>query len=528
MTKNILTNEDIKSIINLYQTELSSTHKLAEKFKVGHKKISQILKENNILINKKGGKIKLGDSYKLEKERVKLLLPSEGFKLVAKCKSTGIIIEDPNNLSGSLTNHIVKIFGDVKIPSNTYQRKKYELENDKKWYEEYFDIIEIVQEIKIKKEIKNKKEERNNLFLNPKNYVICNLCGEKMKIISNSHLNKKHNITPKEYKLLYPNQKIASDNLASNFSKNAIIGNSNMKPTWTSKGEIEIKDFIESLGLNVEKSRNRNLLNGKEIDLIIPELKIAIEYNGLYYHTEKMGKNSRYHLNKTLECNKMGYRLIHIFEDEWLTNKTLIKNKISHLCGKNNVKLIGGRKCEIRVITQKEKNEFLDKHHIQGKDKSLICIGAFYYEELMAVMTFNNKRNMTNKIESNLFELTRFATNTNYRIPGIGGKLLKYFIKHYSPSSIISFGDIRWVIDPNNNFYTKLGFKLIDILKPDYRYYNIKNSKNKRLHKFGFGKNNLKKRFPDLDFSKTEKELMSELGYDRIWDCGLFKYELKV
>jgi ribosomal protein S18 acetylase RimI-like enzyme len=301
-----------------------------------------------------------------------------------------------------------------------------------------------------------------------------------------------------------------------------------MKPTWTSKSEIEIKNFIESLGFEVEKNRNRQILNGKEIDIMIPEINLAIEYNGLYYHTEKMGKNSRYHLNKTTECNKIGYKLIHIFEDEWLNNKELIKNKLSHLCGKNTNQLIGARKCKISIISQKEKNEFLDTYHIQGKDKSKISFGAYYNDELVAVMTFDNKRNMSNKCDDNSYELTRFATNINYRIPGVGDKLLKYFIKEYSPSSIISFGDIRWVLDANNNFYTKLGFKLVNILRPDYRYYNSKIHKHKRLHKFGFGKNNLKKRYPHLDFSKTEKQLMTELGYDRIWDCGLFKFELKL
>ena len=73
-----------------------------------------------------------------------------------------------------------------------------------------------------------------------------------------------------------------------------------------------------------------------------------------------------------------------------------------------------------------------------------------------------------------------------------------------------------------------MGFNLVAITKPNYYYYNSKVSKYKRFHKFGFGKNNLKKRFPDLDYTKTEKELTSELGYDKIWDCGLFKYELKV
>lgn len=527
MGKTNLTKEDIINIINLYQSEMSSTHKLAEKFKVGHKKITNILKENNITINNKGAKIKMGNTSIITKEKIKLLKPSDGFKLVAKCKITGTIIDDPNNLSGSLTNHIIKTFNDVKIPNNTYQRKKYEIENGKKWYEEYFDIIEIIEEVKNKKEDKNKREDRMDFLSKPNNHVICKICGEKMKIISNTHLNKKHNITPKEYKLLYPNQKIISDNLASTFSKNAIIGNTNMKPTWTSKGEIEIKEFIESLGFKVEKNRNRQILNGKEIDLMIPEINLAIEYNDLYFHTEKMGKNSTYHLNKTSECNKIGYKLIHIFEDEWLNNKGLIKNKLTHLCGRNTNQLIGARKCKIIPITQKEKNEFLDTHHIQGRDKSLICIGAFYGNELMAVMTFDNKRNMSHKANDKSYELTRFTTNINYRVPGIADKLLKYFIKDYSPLSIISFGDVRWVLDANNNLYTKLGFKLIDILKPNYKYFNSKIERNKRLHKFGFGKNNLKKRYPDLDFSKTEKQLMSELGYDRIWDCGLFKYELK-
>ena len=82
------------------------------------------------------------------------------------------------------------------------------------------------------------------------------------------------------------------------------------------------------------------------------------------------------------------------------------------------------------------------------------------------------------------------------------------------------------VLDGDNNMYTKLGFKLTKTYAPDYKYYNPKVSRNKRLHKFGFGKSSLKKKYPELDFSKTERELMLELGYDRIWDCGLFKYEL--
>ena len=87
-----------------------------------------------------------------------------------------------------------------------------------------------------------------------------------------------------------------------------------------------------------------SIVNDPEIDLIIDNTDICIEYNGLYYHTEKMGKTSSYHLNKTIECNQIGYKLIHIFEDEWKTKQDLVKTKLKHLLKVNNGVKIGGSK----------------------------------------------------------------------------------------------------------------------------------------------------------------------------------------
>ena len=117
-----------------------------------------------------------------------------------------------------------------------------------------------------------------------------------MKVVTNTHLKTKHGINHDEYKLIFPNEKFMSETSFNIFSTNYKNGNINMKPTWTSKAEIEIKEFIESLGVEVEKSRNRMLLDGHEIDLILPEHKLGIEYNGLYWHTESKGKHSTYHL----------------------------------------------------------------------------------------------------------------------------------------------------------------------------------------------------------------------------------------
>lgn len=569
MGKTNLTDEDISKIIKMYNTEVKSTHKLGEYFKVGHKKISEILKSNGISINKKGGQEKMGNSKIIEKTKVNRYSSSSSDReLVAICKKTNKEFKDVNNLSGALTDHIKSIYENIEIPLTNYQRKKFELINGKKWFEEYFDIIELnKKESKLCKicgweteDVLNKSgcfevhlQKSHNVILDEylsqfpedvhyhknfikkketeielqeeKNFVTCSLCGKKMKVISNTHLKSIHNITSMEYKLLYPNEKLSSQTSSSIFSKNTTIANVNATPTWTSQAEIEIKDFIKNLGFEVDKSKNRKLLNGKEIDIIIPSLKLAIEYNGLYYHTEKMGKNSTYHLDKTIDCHNIGYDLIHIFEDEWILKKDLVKNKLKHLLKINDGIKIGARQTEIKKIEYKEKSIFLNSNHIQGNDGSAISYGAYYKNILVGVMTFNNQRNMTKSNEGE-FELTRFAIKQDYRVNGLASKFIKRFINDYSPSKIISFADRRWTPDGSNNLYTSTGFKLSTIIKPGYSYYNSKVDRYKRFHKFGFGKNSLKRKYPNLDFTKTEKELTTELGYDRIWDCGLFKYEL--
>jgi len=297
-----------------------------------------------------------------------------------------------------------------------------------------------------------------------------------------------------------------------------------MTKSWSSSAEIELMEIIKNFGFDVNKSKNRGLLEGKEIDIVIEDLKLCIEYNGLYYHTEKMGKGRNYHLDKTKACNNIGYKLIHIFEDEWVNKKDIVIDKIKHLLLLNKETKIGARKTIIKRIDNNTKNNFLNHYHIQGSDKSTINYGAYYQDELVGVMTFNGNRNMT-KNNNGEYELTRFATKLGYSISGLGSKLLKTFINDVQPKSIISFADIRWTPNVNDNLYTKMGFKLIKLIEPNYTYYNSKINKYKRFHKFNFGKNNIKKKYPNVDLNKSEFEIMSELGYDKIWDCGLIKYQ---
>ncbi len=283
-----------------------------------------------------------------------------------------------------------------------------------------------------------------------------------------------------------------------------------------SLGENEISNFIKEYGFNVQ-TRNRNLILPYELDIYIPEKNIAIEYNGLRWHSEQFKGDKNYHVTKTEMCNKKGIKLIQIFEDEWLEHKEIVKSKIKHILDLNHIlPKIYARNCIIKEINYDKAKDFLNKNHIQGFVRSSIYIGCYYQNEIISVMSFKMKAKNSNK-----WELTRFATDINKHCIGAGGKLFKYFIKNYNPSEVKSFADRRWTVNKDNNLYTKLGFKLDKILKPDYKY-TIENI-NKRFHKFNFRKNALHRKY-NLPLSMTENEMAKNIKAHKIWDCGLYKY----
>ena len=289
-----------------------------------------------------------------------------------------------------------------------------------------------------------------------------------------------------------------------------------------SKPENDIKEFCQSfLGEENVQSRNKIVLKGKELDIYIPSKKFAIEYNGLRWHSEEFGKDRYYHLSKTDECKKQGVKLIQIFEDEYLNHKEIVMNKIAHIIGvQTDLPKIMGRKCAIKEIKRKEAKEFLDTYHIQSSGQGKFYLGAYYEDQLIAVMSFKEDTNGSNK-----WELTRFASDYHYICQGIGGKLFKYFIRKYSPNEVKSFADRRWTIDEENNIYKQLGFEFEYYTKPEYRY--IDGTNIERYHKFGFRKDSLMKKYGEkfeLTIDMTESQMVEKIGFKKIWDCGLIKY----
>lgn len=277
--------------------------------------------------------------------------------------------------------------------------------------------------------------------------------------------------------------------------------------------EKQLLSFIKN-NYNGEILENQKIIPPYEIDIYLPQLKLGFEFNGLWWHSE-INKNSNYHLNKTELGDKLGIKLIHIYEDDWLLKGDIVKSRILNLLGKSNK--IYARKCQVREINNnKLVRSFLEKNHIQGFVGSLIKIGLFYENELVSVMTFGkNRKFMSQKSEDGHFEMLRFCNKMNTNIIGGASKLFKYFIKNYNPIEVISYADRSW---SKGDLYEKLGFIFLHKTPPNY-YYIINGV---RKHRFGFRKDKLIK--DGFDKDKTEHQIMIERGLFRIYDSGSLKY----
>lgn len=284
--------------------------------------------------------------------------------------------------------------------------------------------------------------------------------------------------------------------------------------------EDEVNTFIKDMNYQTI-TNNKNILNfGYEIDIFIPEKNVAIEYNGLYWHSEKHDRNKSYHLNKTKMCQNKNIKLIHIFEDDWVLRKDIVKSRLKHILGKSE-NTIYARKCYISEVSNEDKKNFLNENHIQGDCQSSTNLGLYTKDshELVSIMTFGKSR-FDKKYD---IELLRFTNKLNTSVVGGASKLFTYFIKNNKNKSIISYADKKW---SEGNLYKQLGFSFLRDSPPSYKYFNGTMSLHSRMK---FQKHKLKDMFPDIyDESSSESEIMRKAGYFRIWDCGNSVWEYKV
>lgn len=280
--------------------------------------------------------------------------------------------------------------------------------------------------------------------------------------------------------------------------------------------ELELVNYIESIYSGEIIRHDKSIMDNKELDVYIPEKSIAFEFNGNYWHSLK---DSRYHQEKTIECARKGIHLIHIFEYEW--DDELLRDKLktyihSLIC--DNKDVVYARKTIIKEISNKETQLFLNKHHFQGNISSSINIGCLFNNKIVGVIAIGKPR-FNNNYQ---YELHRMCWLPTVIVIGGLEKLFGYFLNKYNPQSIITYCDLSKF---TGNSYLKIGFKPIypnPITKPNYVWVSHHG-------------NDVKKRYQTQksylvskglgDISQTEVEIMKQLNYFRIHDCGNIRLE---
>lgn len=261
---------------------------------------------------------------------------------------------------------------------------------------------------------------------------------------------------------------------------------------------------------------DKNLLQGKEIDILIPDYNIGIEFNGLYWHSEAQGKHRNYHKDKYLQAQQKGVQLITIWEDDWDNRKEIVQSMLAYKLGLNTNKKVYARKTSIQHIDIDTARDFMNDYHIQGYTQGSYYIGLYDDKNTLVAVSIWRKNKQS-------LYLDRYATSI--QVVGGMGKLLSYVIKQsdeWNFDEIITFSDHE-VSD--GGLYKNLGFEQDKELKPDYKYVVDKT----RVHKFNYRRKRFKND-PHLVYDEhlSESEMAILNGIDRIWDCGKTRWVINV
>jgi hypothetical protein len=274
----------------------------------------------------------------------------------------------------------------------------------------------------------------------------------------------------------------------------------NCSPKY-SNPEGEIYNYIKSIYSGSIIMHDRKCLAGHELDIFIPDVNIAIEYDSFHFHDENH-VTKFYHIEKTEACLAKNIKLIHIFEDEWRDRKDIVKSRLSGFFHKN--KVIYARKTEFRVVSHQNAKEFLIENHIQGYCISKIRYGLYLKDELVALMTFGKSR------FSDEFEMLRFCNKKYTNVVGGASKLIKH-----AGLSFVTYADRRW---SNGDLYRKLGMKFLGKTEPNYHYI----VKHRLESRFKYQKHKLI--LAGFDPNLSEHDIMKKLEIFRIYDSGMLKF----
>lgn len=560
--KVIITPEDEFQICKEYQETNNGTEVIAAKFHIGKKRVCEILDKHNI--ERKGrGKQPLRDEFIVSDWKIQKYPELEGQHYMVVDDNTGFASRDINNKGGALTTYIEKQYG-IETPT-IYDRRLYYMRTGNYWWEQWL-RVEVVDNPELKHcpycnwttidvtnrsgwfeqhlreahgiskfdYIKEHPEEKEYFTLvhtmlnrqmsdNPEEYVICKECGMKVARIGTWHL-RTHNMSLEDYIQKHGDMDLHSIEYQTRAKEYGRINNMYVKTEtlnkFTSKAEEDIRQYLQNItGFECEK--NRKVLSGREIDILIPEIKIGIEYCGNKWHSELFGhKSPTFHLEKHTLAKSAGINLITIFEDEYIKDPEGLKLRLSNTLGLYDPNIKGNiDDWSVTMIQNNMVDSFCKSQNYDFDPNYIISFGIFDGNSLIAVMTLQQFGDSDWKISDMVFDW-------HYPEEEIVKRFTDKFFQLFNGASVTIDVDRRWVINEEDNIWTRLGFKFKEYTDP--RCYYLSERLWRGLRKKHTDINTLLKgRITSLTTNEEKDGMIKNLGYDRIWDCGAIRYVWK-
>lgn len=281
--------------------------------------------------------------------------------------------------------------------------------------------------------------------------------------------------------------------------------------TFISSEEIEVAEFIKSIYPGKIEQTTRSIIPPCEIDMYIPEKKLAIEYDGLYWHSENMGTKPGYHKAKTIACEKKGIRLVHVFENEWLGNRDLVESRLADILDAP-MRTIDGNLCEVKEVPYRESETFLMENDLKGTVNAKRYIGLYNGEELVSMVAFGHPKNSKDCD----WQMLRWCPKMWCRVKDWSKVIIEKFVEEEKPKGLIAFDDRRWSM---GDMFKKMGFRFFGFTRPNFWYWNI-HEQGLLESRLKYTEERAKIKLTEWDDSLDIADNMQNNGYYRIFDCG--------
>lgn len=376
---------------------------------------------------------------------------------------------------------------------------------------------------KCKKLIELSRTDKKLLFKSSNNFL-CKECRENERIQNNSltgeirswekiKWSEKNETKPQEYSRNSA-KRVLWECLENRhtFERYIYASNDNCPRCEGSSLEDEIEKMLENYQGTIVRNTYA-IIPPLELDFYFPKEKIAIEVNGLYWHSDTISTNKNQHLEKLKKCEENGIKLLTLWEDDIRLKHRIVERSLKNKLGISKDTKYHARKTVIKRIHSKEAREFLNNNHIQGFANASLHYALKNNDKNVAIMSI--------LIQGTTANIVRYATSGTVR--GGFSKLLKHFLKNSSNIETIKTFSDNCISE--GKLYQENGFKKDIELPPDYSYLIDR----KRVHKFNYRINRFKK-----DDKLSYKEGLSETqlakinNIPRIWDCGKVRWIMKV